>query len=129
MARIINRYMSFFSFVNSVWTNNCPRCRQSKLFTEPFSFSAPLSMNSHCSRCNLNFEPEPGFYFGAMFLSYIMSAFFLLLVGGLCVIYLGMSAEQMLGVIIIVGIFIYFKILRLSRSLWIHLMQRYDSKF
>lgn len=121
--------MRFFSFINSVWANKCPRCRQSKLFKEPFSFSSPLAMNAYCSHCNLNFEPEPGFYYGGMFLSYIMSAFFLLFVGGMSVIFLGMTAEQMLGVIIIVGILIYFKILRLSRSLWIHLTQKYDKSY
>jgi len=27
-------------------------------------------MNSHCSHCGANFAPEPGFYYGAMFVSY-----------------------------------------------------------
>ncbi|HZX74983.1 MAG TPA: DUF983 domain-containing protein [Cyclobacteriaceae bacterium] len=27
-------------------------------------------MNSNCSNCGVSFEPEPGFYYGAMFVSY-----------------------------------------------------------
>lgn len=28
------------------------------------------AMNSVCSNCEVSFEPEPGFYFGAMYVSY-----------------------------------------------------------
>ncbi|MEQ9288746.1 MAG: DUF983 domain-containing protein [Cyclobacteriaceae bacterium] len=30
-------------------------------------------MKKNCEVCNLNFEPEPGFYYGAMFISYAVS--------------------------------------------------------
>ena len=29
-----------------------------------------MEMNNECPECNASFEPEPGFYFGAMFISY-----------------------------------------------------------
>lgn len=30
-------------------------------------------MHSQCPSCKLSFEPEPGFYFGAMYISYAIS--------------------------------------------------------
>ena len=49
----------------------CPRCREGDIFTYPlrsvFKFGI---MNRTCSVCGILFEPEPGFYYGAMFVSY-----------------------------------------------------------
>ncbi|GAB1445885.1 MAG: DUF983 domain-containing protein [Cyclobacteriaceae bacterium] len=30
-------------------------------------------MNAHCSNCGVTFEPEPGFYTGAMYVSYVLT--------------------------------------------------------
>lgn len=38
-------------------------------------------MNSHCERCGVMFEPEPGFYFGAMFVSYAFSVMLFVAIG------------------------------------------------
>ncbi len=32
-----------------------------------------MEMNHYCPVCDASFEPEPGFYFGAMFISYAFS--------------------------------------------------------
>jgi hypothetical protein len=38
-------------------------------------------MHQHCPLCGASFEPEPGFYFGAMFVSYAMSVTIFAVVG------------------------------------------------
>jgi len=38
-------------------------------------------MNKNCSHCDADFEPEPGFYFGAMFVSYAISVTIFIIVG------------------------------------------------
>ena len=38
-------------------------------------------MNSHCSNCGVSFEPEPGFYFGAMFITYAFNVVLLVAFG------------------------------------------------
>lgn len=63
----------------------CPRCRKGDVFTYPLvSFHRFSVTNTHCSNCNLKYEPEPGFYWGAMYISFafstgllIVAAFFL----------------------------------------------------
>lgn len=117
------------AWLSSSWNNKCPRCRVGTLFVEPFVLLNPLHMPERCPHCSLKYEPEPGFYFGAMFISYILSSFVLLIVAAICVIYFGMTAEGMIGIVIIIGCIIYLKVLRLSRSVWIHITQKYDARF
>lgn len=51
----------------------CPRCRKGKLFYfSPFNYFKFYKMREECSHCELKFEVEPGFFYGAMFLSYMM---------------------------------------------------------
>jgi len=71
-------------------------------------------------------EPEPGFYFGAMFISYVASVWFLLLPALLLVFYFKWSVEGAMAFIIALAALTYFKFLRGSRSLWLHLMVKHD---
>jgi hypothetical protein len=38
-------------------------------------------MNSHCPHCAVSLEPEPGFYYGAMFVSYAFNVMLLIGIG------------------------------------------------
>ena len=65
----------------SIFSLKCPTCHEGDLFpTSTFSFSQPFAQYSHCPACGQNYFPEPGFYYGAMFISYIGSGFFCLAV-------------------------------------------------
>jgi len=49
----------------------CPRCHQGKLFSHPAtSLTKFTDMPAECPVCGQTFEPEPGFYFGAMYVSF-----------------------------------------------------------
>ncbi len=51
----------------------CPRCHDGKIFTSSaFSFKF-ADMPAACPVCGQPTEPEPGFYYGAMFVSYAFS--------------------------------------------------------
>jgi len=115
-----------FAWLASCWTYKCPRCREGQMFKEPLDIKKPLDMHKGCSHCNLNFEPEPGFYYGAMFISYIITAFLFLAIALMLVFYFKWSVNAAMGVVIIVGILIFLKILRVSRSFYIHLLIKYD---
>ena len=114
--------------LGSIFGKKCPRCRESKLFVEPLMLNKPLDMNEKCNVCGQNFMPEPGFYYGAMFISYIMSSFFFLLVAGITIIYFGWTVEGAFGLIILLGAILYIWVLRMSRSIWINLLISYDPK-
>lgn len=110
----------------AMWQYKCPRCREAKIFSEPFVMSKPLDMPHHCSHCNQRFEPEPGFYFGAMFISYVIYAWLLLLPTLLLVFYFKWSVTAAISLIVFLGALVYLKILRGARSLWLHINIKYD---
>lgn len=83
-------------------------------------------MPHHCEYCKQRFEPEPGFYFGAMFLSYILSGWLLLLPTLLLVFYFKWSVTASIGIVLLFSALIYFRLLRSSRSLWLHINVKYD---
>jgi len=49
----------------------CPHCRQGNMFLTPgYKLKSFLEMPDTCKHCGLKFEIEPGFYWGAMYISY-----------------------------------------------------------
>lgn len=120
--------MSKRSFLANTFMCKCPRCQQGDLYTKPFQFSKPVDMPEKCPECGQLFLPEPGFYYGAMFLSYIVSGFFFLGVVGLCIIVFKMSVNTSMFVVLLAAVLVYFPLLRCSRSLWLNLMVKYDAK-
>ncbi len=86
-------------------------------------------MHKRCQVCDLDFEPEPGFYFGAMFISYTISAFILLPVALLAVFKYGWSANQAMLLMMGIGAVGFLKILRISRSAWLNAMVPYDPDY
>ena len=114
---------------NSIWTYKCPKCRSTKMFNEPLQISNPLDMRDKCDICKQSFNPEPGFYYGAMFLSYIISAWLLLIPALVLVFLFQWSVNGAMLFVIALGAIIYLKILRLSRSLWIHIVVKYDKRY
>lgn len=83
-------------------------------------------MQASCGACGQSFEPEPGYYFGAMYVSYIWTAFTCLSIVGFCMIVLGWSVNASFALLVAVTVLSYFWIMRISRSMYIHLDVRYD---
>lgn len=60
----------------------CPKCRQGDLFPHsPFSFKKFDKMNTLCPECNFRFEVEPGFFIGAMYVSYAITVALMITMG------------------------------------------------
>ena len=115
------------SRIESILGFKCPRCRQGELFPTPtFSFQQPFSMPERCPHCGQSYLPEPGFYYGAMFISYILfgwfSIFFVLFLHWV----LDWSMLASFSLLIAIGMLLFVYVFRLSRSIWINLMVRYN---
>lgn len=66
--------MSKVSLGVAIATCSCPQCRKGKLFpVSQFSYRNLTGVNKICSVCGANLIPEPGFYDGAMYISYAFS--------------------------------------------------------
>ncbi len=58
-----------WSFLNS----KCPRCGKGKVFSGSiFNYRTFADTLLECPKCKLSYEPEPGFFFGAMYWSYAL---------------------------------------------------------
>ncbi|MBK7880870.1 MAG: DUF983 domain-containing protein [Saprospiraceae bacterium] len=99
----------------------CPACWEGNLFVKegsPLSFN--FEMHKRCPHCNENLDREPGFYFGAMFISYIISGFFSLFVVGGLILFFKVDWEISLVVLAIILVALYAYLYKISRSIWIH---------
>lgn len=101
----------------------CPQCRQGKLFTHPWWNILKFDkMYEHCSECGLRYEREPGFFFGAMYVSYAFTVAIML--GGGVIIYNFFGDPEPLGyivpIVLISLIFVPFNF-RISRVLFLYL--------
>ena len=59
----------------------CPRCHTGKLFTHVAFSTKFMEMPEDCPVCHQAYEPEPGFYYGAMYISSGFSTAVLLGIG------------------------------------------------
>lgn len=115
--------------MQSMWKYKCPRCREGDLFTKPFNLKKPIEMHERCSCCGLKYEAEPGYFFGAMFISYIWTGFACLFIIGLCLLVFKLSVNVSFAILIAAMVLSYFMILRISRSMYIHFDVKYDKNF
>lgn len=116
------------SFLN-ILSKKCPRCQRGDLYKLPLDFSDPVGMPKNCKVCNQKFEPEPGFYYGAMFISYIFSSFVILVLAAVCIIVFGWGVYPTFAFIIFICLITYLWLLRISRSIWIHMVVHYDPDY
>jgi uncharacterized protein (DUF983 family) len=108
-----------------MFTLRCPNCGEGRLFpTGTFSFKRSFEMHQRCPNCDASYFPEPGFYFGAMFVSYILYGFFSL--GFLAVFnwILGWSLEAAFLLLVLVSAVLFVYVFRVSRSIWLGLLMK-----
>lgn len=122
MARVLpfNR-LPLRTRLSSALAGVCPRCRGARIFR------GRIAMHPDCPACGLHFEREPGYFTGAMYISYALA----LPVMIACTVVVFLLAPQLsfeLGVGVASVLFLPFvpAIFRYSRIFWIHLEQTFD---
>lgn len=106
----------------SVLANKCPRCHEGSFFVHdnPFHFSGFAKMNDKCAVCGEDFRREPGYYFGAAYVSYGLT------VGVACFLFVLLYWLLDLGTWFFFGTLIFIQIacmpvfFRWSRLIWIN---------
>ena len=101
----------------------CPRCHQGKLFSySALNLSKFARMPDKCPDCGQTFEPEPGFYFGSMYITFAFNVATVLVVGVL-LYYLFNNPDTWVYVTVVTVITLLFTpvILRYSRALMLYL--------
>ncbi|MDO5980659.1 DUF983 domain-containing protein [Flavivirga spongiicola] len=78
-------------------------------------------MNDRCENCDFKFEKEPGFFFGAMFVSYALAVAEFIGVFIISYFVFGLSLLVSFFGIILSAILFSTVNFRLSRTIWIYL--------
>jgi uncharacterized protein (DUF983 family) len=107
----------------------CPRCFKGKLFSEPnfFKLSKLGEMPDKCEVCGQRFQLEPGFYFGAAWMSYTLNVLMILIAAPLLYIYAGLK-EPLTLIVVVISLLLLITpwTFRVSRAIWIHLFVKFD---
>ena len=116
------------SLLTSIIMMRCPRCRDGDMFPPDTLYSGKfLKMNKTCPCCGQPFEPEPGFYLGAMYTSYALHAALLFLMIVAFFQIWGSRNLFSLGIFFLLAVVALLPItFRLSRVIWIHIWVRYE---
>ncbi|QCR22466.1 DUF983 domain-containing protein [Pontibacter sp. SGAir0037] len=116
------------SLLYSIATGRCPRCREGEMFPKGTLYTRKFAdMHPDCPCCGQTYEPEVGFYYGAMYVSFAFNVGIFLI----CLFLLYQVVEEvtmgmMIGVVGLVVIGLLPVIFRLSRIIWIYLFVRYE---
>ena len=99
--------------MNSAVSLRCPRCTEGALFQGFFS------MRARCSVCDLVFEREPGYFVGAIYINYTVTA--VLTIGGFLILDAYTNVSLALQIALWSGFGIVFPLwfYRYSKSLWL----------
>jgi uncharacterized protein (DUF983 family) len=115
------------SKVYSITQLKCPQCHEGEMFeTGSWSFVKPFDMLDRCPKCDLNYLPEPGYYYGAMFISYIWTGWFSLIFVALFHWYIHWSINAAFGMLVLFMAVNFVYIFRISRLMWININTKYD---
>ncbi len=127
------------SVLYSILWMKCPRCRQDGIFEDPnpYHLSQLNKMHSSCPHCGEDFKREPGFFFGAAYMSYALTVavWVAVLVALITFDAIGLISFSFFespltffisGIITLLLLFPY--LYRLSRSLWLHMFIKYEGE-
>ena len=118
--------------------NRCPKCGKGTLFVKSNAYDLrhTAAMHSACASCGEDFAREPGFYFGAAYVSYALTValWIAVLVALMCFDAWGWMEFGMFthpGTFLTTGITLLVVLMpviyRLSRSLWIAMFTKSDA--
>lgn len=116
--------------IYSIFGNKCPKCHEGKFFNHnnPYNLGNFYKMDDHCSVCGEKFTREPGFFFGAMFVSYALNVAWFV-AGWVATLVLLPEEENLLliaSIIVGFGLIMAPLTYRLSRLIWINFFVSYE---
>ncbi len=121
------------SYLWTIVTNRCPRCREGKLFITDnvYDLKNNTKMHEQCLVCGQQTEIEVGFYYGTSYVSYALTVAFSVATFVAWWVVLGFSLYDnrifyWLGVNAVLLIALQPFFMRWSRTLWLSWFVKYD---
>jgi hypothetical protein len=108
----------------------CPRCQEGNLFVDknPYHFKRVLEMPERCPVCNQDFQIEPGFYSGALWVSYPIFVLLIIPIAATLILYTQIPIGLIFLIIAISVFGLQPIIMRVSRAIWLNVFVKYEKK-
>lgn len=112
----------------SIFKMKCPRCQEGDFFvSQPYDLKKAGDIHEHCSSCGLKYSKEPGFYYGAMYVSYALGvALFVTLWTSFNLFFPNVSIGFQITTIIAVTILLTPYLYALSKIIWANFFIKYE---
>lgn len=111
----------------SIFTGKCPKCHEDYMYESrnPYNLGKMITMHSHCRNCGFEYQVEPSFFFGAMYVSYGVAV-----AVGIAIFLISFAITTNLihcFIAIFVGLIVFMPIItRISRNIYINIFVHYD---
>lgn len=122
-------YLSMHPILYSVTKNKCPRCHQGDVFEYKQPFRKGFDkMHTNCSHCNLKYEKEPGFFYGAMYVSYALMVALFVTFWVLNTWFFHLGSTGFIALVIFAIFFMATIVYRTARLIWLNFFVRFDKE-
>ncbi len=112
----------------SIFRYKCPQCQEGEFFvSHPYDLKRIGDIHENCSHCGLKYSKEPGFYYGAMYVSYALGvALFVTLWTSFNLFIPKASIYTQLWVITLTTIVLSPYLYALSKIIWANMFIRFQ---
>lgn len=114
--------------LHSIATNTCPKCNVGEFFqtNNPYDLKNFDKTNANCPYCSESFLREPGFYIGAMYISYALTVAMTVTAFVGFVLIFDFEIEYVLTGLILAIILLLPVLFRTARIIWINIFVKYN---
>ena len=118
------------SRIYSIAKMKCPKCQEGQFFSHhPYDIKHAGDLLEHCPSCGMKYEKEPGFYYGAMYVSYALGvALFVTCRTSFNLFFPWIGTAWQIGIIVGVTLVTAPYLYALSKIIWANLFFSYDKK-
>ncbi|UII33144.1 DUF983 domain-containing protein [Fulvivirga ulvae] len=102
----------------------CPECGNGQVFEtkgNPALLKMP-KMHEHCSHCRFRFEKEPGYFIGAMYVSYALTLVEMIAIFILFYFIPGVNLNHFIYIMIPVLLLLSMFNFRMARMIWMYII-------
>ena len=114
--------------LHSIFKSKCPKCNLGDLYVDNnmYHLRSLGKMKVKCEYCGQLFEPETGFYYGAMYVSYAVSIAAMFVPAYTLYFLFNVGFPVMLSVVIGIYILFFPVFFRLSRNIWLNIFVKFS---
>lgn len=112
----------------SIFKYKCPHCHEGEFFVDrnPYHLSTAGAMLDRCPVCQRKYQPEPGFYYGGMYVTYAITVALFVTTYVAMLVLVPNAPLWLYAVVVIAGIVLLAPwIYALSKTIWANLFFSY----